>query len=476
MKTNELNPRKHLHQLAAWCAAVLVTVLGLSLFVAGPSHADELDDRLAKAKHQQTQSKAAIDDLKDELSETDKELADAYLQLKQAESQLPVAEANLSIANKEYQEAQREADNLAQKLSDAQDEKSSLEDQISQNEESMKAARSGVVEMARQAARGDLDMTSLGLIVGAESTDDYIQRYNMNTAALRSQSKSLDKLRQARAISANAQVRLGAVNDIITGLKEEADAKVLDTQAKYQKAEDAKSQVEHLIAQQQDATSKIEGRKQAAEQQLKEEQANSASLSDEIRKIAGLQEKQRKAEEAAEAKRKADELKRQQEEDRKNQANHGSSGSGSSGSTTPPPSSGGSSSGWFSWPTQYRVVTSSYGWRLHPILGYYRLHAGTDMRAYCGTEIRAGRAGTVVWAQWKTGFGNQVMLNHGTIGGANVMSSYNHLTRSIVHPGQQVSEGQLLGYAGNTGLSGACHLHFEVYVNGSTVNPMTKMK
>lgn len=98
------------------------------------------------------------------------------------------------------------------------------------------------------------------------------------------------------------------------------------------------------------------------------------------------------------------------------------------------------------------------------------------MRAYCGTPIYAGRNGTVAWTQWRSGFGNQVMINHGSINGKNVMTSYNHLTSFVTSSGANVRAGQLIGYAGNTGLSGACHLHFEVYVNGSTINPMTVMK
>jgi hypothetical protein len=133
-------------------------------------------------------------------------------------------------------------------------------------------------------------MSSVSLIVGADSTEDFVSRYSMNTTALRSQTKSLDKLRETRAVSRNAQVRLDAVNDIITTLKEQADAKVVETQQKEKEAADAKAQVESLISQKNSATQRIEGRKAAVEQQLKEEDANVASFTDEIREIAGLQE------------------------------------------------------------------------------------------------------------------------------------------------------------------------------------------
>ncbi len=111
--------------------------------------------------------------------------------------------------------------------------------------------------------------------------------------------------------------------------------------------------------------------------------------------------------------------------------------------------------------------------RYHPIFHYTRLHAGTDFRAYCGTAIMAAADGKVEWAKYRYGFGNQVMLYNGVVSGKVLYTSYNHLSKFAVHSGQTVKRGQVLGYSGSTGSSTACHLHFEVYVNGSTVDPMT---
>ena len=69
-----------------------------------------------------------------------------------------------------------------------------------------------------------------------------------------------------------------------------------------------------------------------------------------------------------------------------------------------------------------------------------------------------------------------MLVNHGTVGGKNLMTSYNHLTRFAVSSGRTVNKGDVIGYSGNTGLSGACHLHFEVYVNGSTIAPMSRRR
>ncbi|OZB48232.1 MAG: peptidase M23, partial [Cellulomonas sp. 14-74-6] len=129
---------------------------------------------------------------------------------------------------------------------------------------------------------------------------------------------------------------------------------------------------------------------------------------------------------------------------------------------------------WFVNPTPNDpiVVTSEYGMRLQPILKIWRLHAGIDLMDGCNRPVYAGRDGTVQWAEYRTGAGNQVMVDHGWVNGSSLMTIYDHLNSFAVSPGQRVSAGQLLGYAGMTGgVSTGCHLHFEVYINGATVNP-----
>jgi murein DD-endopeptidase MepM/ murein hydrolase activator NlpD len=110
--------------------------------------------------------------------------------------------------------------------------------------------------------------------------------------------------------------------------------------------------------------------------------------------------------------------------------------------------------------------------RLHPILGYRKLHDGTDFGVGCGTPIYASAAGTVAWATYRGGYGNQVLLDHGLYGGAPLATSYSHLSSFSVSAGQSVSRGQRIGYVGSTGYSTGCHLHWMVYRDGATVNPV----
>lgn len=117
-------------------------------------------------------------------------------------------------------------------------------------------------------------------------------------------------------------------------------------------------------------------------------------------------------------------------------------------------------------------ITSHFGWRVHPIYGTRRLHAGTDFGAPCGRAIRAAASGTIISAGWAGGYGNRIVMNHGSMGGKNIATTYNHMSR-YAKRGGHVSRGTVIGYVGTTGSSTGCHLHFEVLVNGSVTNPLS---
>ncbi len=123
--------------------------------------------------------------------------------------------------------------------------------------------------------------------------------------------------------------------------------------------------------------------------------------------------------------------------------------------------------GGMGWPVAGRI-TSQFGRRFHPILGYARMHAGVDFGAAWGTPIRATMDGTVAFAGRHGGHGNFVRLDHG--GGLG--TGYAHMSSFAVWPGERVQTGQVIGYVGSTGLSTGPHLHYEMYRSGQTVNPL----
>jgi murein DD-endopeptidase MepM/ murein hydrolase activator NlpD len=127
---------------------------------------------------------------------------------------------------------------------------------------------------------------------------------------------------------------------------------------------------------------------------------------------------------------------------------------------------GGESSQGMRMPVSGRV-TSGFGSRFHPILGYRRMHAGLDLAASYGSPIVAAADGRVVGAGWSGGYGNLVRIAHN--GGIQTM--YGHMSRIAARAGTFVHQGQIIGYVGSTGLSTGPHLHYEVLKNGSPVNP-----
>jgi murein DD-endopeptidase MepM/ murein hydrolase activator NlpD len=132
------------------------------------------------------------------------------------------------------------------------------------------------------------------------------------------------------------------------------------------------------------------------------------------------------------------------------QAQHSSSGPSST------PSSGG-----LIWPAS-GPVTSPFGFR------WGRMHEGIDIGASYGSAIHAAASGTVIYCGWESGYGNLTVIDHG----GNLATAYGHQSSIAVTCGQQVSQGQVIGYVGSTGHSTGPHLHFEVRINGAPVDPM----
>ncbi|HLN77978.1 MAG TPA: peptidoglycan DD-metalloendopeptidase family protein [Nocardioidaceae bacterium] len=117
-------------------------------------------------------------------------------------------------------------------------------------------------------------------------------------------------------------------------------------------------------------------------------------------------------------------------------------------------------------------ITSPYGMRMHPVYHRWTLHDGTDFGAACGTPVRAAAGGRVIGRYYNVGYGNRVIIAHGYMRGVSVTTTYNHLSRYSTYVGQRVRRGDVIGYVGTTGYSTGCHLHFMVFRNGTTVDPM----
>ena len=125
--------------------------------------------------------------------------------------------------------------------------------------------------------------------------------------------------------------------------------------------------------------------------------------------------------------------------------------------------------GQFQWPTTSTYITSPFGFRIHPVTGVYTGHTGVDIGVGTGTPVYAAASGTVIVASYGYGgYGVAVVIDHGS----GISTLYGHCSSLKVSTGQTVSRGQVIALSGNTGVSTGPHLHFEVRINGTYVDPM----
>lgn len=436
-------------RVRAGLGALAVGSMLMALAPLAPAQADEYDDRRSENESRQEAVDEAMSTLEEELAHTDAALVQAYAELQALDAAIPVAEAELVAAEAELARLQLEADLIAQRLEAARAQEENITAQVAADTDRAEDIRAAVGQMARDAYKGDMAESALSAVLDAESTDDFVRQSALADIALRTQTQALRDLEQFNGVNRNREVRLTAVREEVTTLKAEADANVVAAEAARADAEAKKVSLEQMRGEQAQKTAAIESQKATQQARQAELEAQQATLEDELAAIVQAQEEARRQQQAAAA---------------ASQREQGSAAPSAPSVTARRP---------FTNPTSFApwVRTSKYGMRLHPVLQYWRLHAGLDLRAYCGTPLYAAASGIVQWAESRGGFGNQVMINHGYWNGSSLMTSYNHMTSFAVSGGQAVQQGQLIGYAGNTGLSAACHLHFETYLNGATTDP-----
>ncbi len=415
-------------------------VAGTVMLQAVPAGADDLDNRRASTQSQLDAARAQQAELSASLEGLEGQVAAAGQQLVELQGQLPAAQAAVAAAAAEAVRTQREAQLTAARLSGAQQQQAELTSTIETDTAQAADIRAAVVRMARSADQGSSDLAELTVLLGSDSAEDFMSGYAQTSTALDVQTRTLNQLDGLNAGNQSANSRLAAVESKISDLKDAADQAASDAAAAQQAAEAAQAALEELTSQVTAQQASLEGQAADVEAQLAAADASAAQLSSDLAAIIAEQRARPTPPAAAPA----------------------------------PAAQQAPSGATFANPTVHRpmVVTSEYGMRLQPVLKIYRLHAGIDLRSRCNDPVYAARSGTVQWAKYRNGYGNQVMVDHGWVGGKSLMSSYSHLNRTAVGAGQYVQVGQVVGYAGATGgVSTACHLHFEVYVGGSTVNP-----
>lgn len=316
---------------------------------------------------------------------------------------------DLKALDKQYVQANEELEGVQQELRKQEDEQAKLEAELERLSDDLDTKRNQLGQRSIEIYKQG-EMTYLDLVLDAESFSDFI-----------------DRVFFLQIIYENDQTLIKRVQDGIA----ETTLQKIAVQQKINEINEIKSEIEARL------------------EDLKEMRAAKSDIMKEVEKDLRLYERQ-VDDFIAESKRIQAELAKL-------------SRSGGSYKGKPWTSN-------FLKPVNGSIV-SGYGYRIHPILKYKKMHYGVDISAPSGTPIKAGGDGKVIFADWRGGYGQCIMIDHGK----GVVTLYAHLSRISVKNGQVVKAGAVIGNVGTTGLSTGPHLHFEVRLNGDPVDPLTKL-
>ena len=356
------------------------------------------------------------------------QLSNIQQQLTNEANKKSEAEKTIGTVYEQLHAIQIELDTATADLKQVQADRIRLDQDITKTEAELKAAQERLQSREKVFYKRVRDiyingrLSYLDVVVGSKDFSDFANRMEMLKRILQSDMDLINTIKTEREDIASKKAKL-----------EEDRAKVLELE---KVAQEKQNLINQKKAERQAVLERAMNDRDTAERAYNELMASSASIT------AMLQ--QRAAERAAAAAA----------------ASQGGSG-------------GGATTTWVQGTGQLAApvnapITSDFGWRIHPIYGTSRLHAGTDFGVDEGTPVHAADGGVVVEAGWISGYGYTVIIDHG-----NGMSTlYAHNSDVAVSPGQTVSKGQVVSYSGNTGGSTGPHLHFEVRINGEPTDPM----
>ncbi|PKH37161.1 M23 family metallopeptidase [Nocardioides alpinus] len=406
-------------------AAALVAVMALGVSAA---HADDLKD---KQKQVERELKGATQDL----GESSSQLKKAAARLGAAQEQLSVAKTRLATARGKLEVAQERDAEMQAELVTAEAELVAAEAALAQGEVDREDQRQRVAAtVADMYSEGDPELIAFSSLMDAETTEELTRRDGVRDVIVGQEARAYDELKAAEVLLEVQEQQVSDARDEVAAQREAAADHLQLMQALEAEQQAAKDSVVSLVIERRDA--RVEAR---------------AARAEDVAKLRRLKKEQDKIEEML-RKRAAAALRRAA------RANARSAAAGPSTGLLAQPVDG--------------YVTSPFGYRTHPIYHYWGLHDGVDFGGGCGTPLRAAAPGRVVSSYFSGVYGNRLIIDNGAMAGQGIATIYNHATTYTVGVGDQVTEGQVVGYEGSTGWSTGCHLHFTVMANGQAVDPM----
>lgn len=448
---------------AFWRRFARITTMVLAvclLFGALPGHAraDDLTDKRDRVRRNIAATQTKVNNASQNLTGATARLIESRRQLANAQAQLRYVRQQLAAAQQKDRE-------MAGKLVVAQKALAKAKADVIRGEKNVKAQQLVIGQAVRTAYQQQTDLAGLGVIMAGEDSSNLANRIQWNVTVFETSSAKMDRLQELQIQLENAKARRAKAEKVAAENKAASERQVGIVRGLEAQAAALEGRLGGLVSQ--NAINESAAKQQLASHQrsLAEFQSEDARLGRQI--AARIAAQKLAAARKAAAEKAAREKAAREKAARSRPSSRSGGSSGSNKSYTPRRSSSAAfvypSSGW---------VSSPFGMRYDPINGSLSFHSGTDFAAGCGSRLIATRSGRVTDRYYQSSYGNRLVIDHGRVDGSYISSAYNHASYYIVSVGQRVRQGQTVGYVGTTGRSTGCHLHFQIYENGSLANPM----
>lgn len=393
-----------------------------------------------------------INELKDQKEELRSQMADLQNQYEENENEIAGIVAKKNIIDQEIFLLYSEIDNINQQISAFNVLIADKQDELDEAQARLNALSDAYRERIR-AMEEEGSISYWSVLFNASSLSDLLDRLNMIQEIAASDQRRLKELDEAAKEVEHARTALETEKSELQDTRDELDATYAELGVKQQEAEGMIVQLLEKSAELSELYEGFELEEEALMAQIaaKEKEYNDAKYQEWLAYIATATTappETTSAPEPTEASKPEN------------------GGTTEPGQTTPPETQAPAAATWQR-PCSYTKMTSPFGKREQPTAGASTYHQGVDLAGPAGTPIYAARAGTVTAATRSNSAGYYVTINHGD----GYSSIYMHMTNFVVSSGQTVSQGQLIGYMGSTGISTGPHLHFGIAYNGAYVNP-----
>ncbi|WP_026908993.1 murein hydrolase activator EnvC family protein [Paucisalibacillus globulus] len=441
------------------CFLVALTAFGTVSFdwnIVSAQTEDEIKKEIKDLEKEQLQLGEEKEDIQNNKSETEEKIeenlneqASVQSQIDSLDQKLNDTKATITAKQGEIDATNKEIEELTSKIEDLKNEIKQLKEEIEVLLERIAEREELLSERLRTIQRSGGAMRYLEVLLGSKSFSDFISRTAAVNIMMDQDKAILESLANDKKEVENKKSTVESNKKDVESKRQEVEDNKVALEGQKNELVALEKQLDEQMAERQILLAKLEEEHHHLEQYV-------ITLEDEQRFLAQQEEAAKKAQQIAEQQLAA----LAQKNESSNSNNNASS-----------PNAG---TGKFIWPAS-GSRTSNFGWRVHPIYFTKNYHGGVDIGAPKGTPIYSSGAGVgvVSTAEYHSSYGNHVMVVN-IIDGQTYVTNYAHMSSIAVSPGQQVEQGQVIGYVGSTGDSTGPHLHFEIHLNRYVgVNPNT---